>query len=180
MLDAPPPDAPVGADARPWGDPPEPAEAAPEALPAVLFRAGGVLFAVRAESVAGAHRERGKRPPAFDLGAEIDRPARRNLVLALRAGGAHVRLSVDEVLEVASLPLESIHALPRLAAQRQRGGYVLGLAVRGDDLAVLLDVDALARSASAAGLRPSETDRAGPERSGQSTNAAVESPAAAC
>jgi len=123
-------------------EPPE-----PDAVQALLFRAGGALFAVPAKAVDKAERGR-ERVAAFDLAAQMGGRARENLVLALRAGPKLVRIRVDEVLEVAMLPLAAIFALPRLAAERHRGGYVLGVALRGEELAMLLDVNALAALAA--------------------------------
>ena len=124
----------------------------------VLFRAGGVLFAVAAESVERAERRRSRHAAPLDLAPEMGRQTREGLSLALRAGASRVWLRADEVLEVTSLPLQAIYALPRLVAARQRGNYVLGLAVRGDELAVLLDVSALADAAgSLAQPRTSDT-----------------------
>jgi chemotaxis signal transduction protein len=58
-------------------------------------------------------------------------------------------LRVDDVLEVATLPLSDIYALPRLAAAQQRGAYVSGIGRRNGELVVLLDPVALARMAGA-------------------------------
>jgi len=113
-----------------------------EALEVVLFRAGGVLFAVPADGVEQAQR-RDAHLSALDLAAEMGRTARRDLILVLRCEGERARVRVDEVVEVAALPLAAIHPLPRLAAERHRGGYVFAVAERDDELAVMLDVRAL-------------------------------------
>lgn len=115
----------------------------PETLQVVFFRAGGMLFAIPAESVEQVQRTGGMRSPSVRLVADMGGRARDQLILVVRAGASRVWLGVDEVLEIAALPLEAIYALPRLVADRQRGGYVMGLAIRGDELAVLLDANAL-------------------------------------
>lgn len=119
-------------------------DAARDAVEVVLFRAGGVTFAVPCENVEQAQRQRTTAAAAFDLAAEMGQRAQRDLTLALRCGALRVRLRVDEVVEVARLPLTAIHALPRLAAQRHDGGYVTGVVVRETELVVLLDVQQIA------------------------------------
>jgi len=119
------------------------AEPPAETVEILFFRVGGVLFALPAQSVQQVERVGETIAPSVPAAAGSGRPAREQLVLAAAAGVSRVRLGVDEVLEVAALPLESIYALPRLVADRQRGGYVAGLAVRGDELAILLEADAL-------------------------------------
>ncbi|UCH34027.1 MAG: chemotaxis protein CheW [Armatimonadota bacterium] len=112
----------------------------------VFFRAGQVLFAVLAENVEQVQRSRGGHLPVVDLAAEIGREAQRDVVLVLRVGAARVRVRIDEALDVVAAPLENFHPLPRLAAAAQRGGYVEGIVVREDELAILLDARALART----------------------------------
>jgi len=114
-----------------------------EVLQIVLFRAGGGLFALAAENVEQAQRVPHARQATIDLAMETGCGRRGNLVLTVRAPTGRIFLLIDDVLEVASLPLEQIFAMPRLAADRHRGGYVSGVALRDDELAVLLDADAL-------------------------------------
>jgi chemotaxis signal transduction protein len=121
----------------------EMADPQPDALQVVLFRVAGTAFAVTADDVDQAQRSPGRHLPAFDLGAEIGYGASDTLVLALRTPHGRVRLLVDDVVEVTTLPLEQIYALPRLAAENHRGGYVSAVAMRGEELVVLLDADAL-------------------------------------
>jgi hypothetical protein len=116
-----------------------------DGLQVVFFRAGGALLAVCAAEVEQAQRECGEPGMMVDLAAEMGGAGERNLLLMIRADGERLGLRVDDVLEVATLPLCDIYALPRLAAARQRGGYVSGIGRRGDELAILLDATALAR-----------------------------------
>ena len=112
----------------------------------VLFRAGGVLFAVPAENAREAQRDRSGRRPALDLAGALGRGPAGRQILVVAAGRKRLCLRVDEVEEVTVLPLETIHRLPPPAANSQRGGYVVGVAVRGDELALMLDVGALVRA----------------------------------
>lgn len=115
----------------------------------VLFRAGGALFAVPAANVEQAKRGGDETELTVDFTAEMRIPGGGDLLLVILAGGARLGLRVDEVLEVATLPLSDIYALPRLAAAQQRGGYVSGIGRRNGELVVLLDPVALARMAGA-------------------------------
>lgn len=114
-----------------------------EVLQVVLFRAGGGLFAVTAEHVEQAQRVQRVRQVTVDLANETGCGCSGNLVLTVQTPTGRVFLLIDDVLEVASLPLDQIFAMPRLVADRHRGGYVSGVALRNDELAVLLDADAL-------------------------------------
>lgn len=129
-------------------------EPAPEALQVVLFRAGGVLFAVPASEVEQARRRDDDRAAGVDLAAALGGRTRDGggLMLIVRHQGNHLRLLADEVLKVAALPLAVIYPLPRLVAESQRGGYVSGVAICGDELALLLDPGALERETSAAAV----------------------------
>lgn len=140
------------------------AEQPAQTVEMVFFRAAGVLFAIPAESAEQVERRGGNRSPSVDLAAQMGRRARAQLILVARAGASQLRLQVDEVLELAAVPLDAIYALPRLVADRQRGGYVMGLATRGDELAVLLDAAALlgspgfqAQSGAAQSAQPEAT-----------------------
>lgn len=117
-----------------------------ETLDVVLFRAGGVLFAVPAENAREAQHDRSRRRPALDLAVALGRRPAGNQILVVTAGRRRLCLRVDEVEEVTALPLETIHRLPSAAADSHRGGYVVGVAERGDELALMLDVGALVRA----------------------------------
>jgi len=126
-----------------------PGETEQDGMQIVLFRAGGALFAVPAAEVEQAKRGGDETELTVDLTAEMRIPGGGDLLLVIIAGGARLGLRVDEVLEVATLPLSDIYALPRLAAVQQRGGYVTGIGRRNGELVVLLDPVALARMAGA-------------------------------
>jgi hypothetical protein len=130
------------ATAPPGGIPPS-TDAATDAVEVVVFRAGGVTFAAPCRHIGQVQRRRATAG-VFDLAAEMGGRAQADLVLALRGAAGGVRLQVDEVVEVARLPMSAIHALPRLAAERHDGGYVVGVVVRQGELAVLLDVEQIA------------------------------------
>jgi chemotaxis signal transduction protein len=128
---------------------PGPGETEQDGLQIVLFRAGGTLFAIPASDVEQARHGSDDIELTVDLAAEVHSGACGDLLLVIVTGGERLGLRVDEVLEVTTLPLTDIYALPRPAAKQQRGGYVSGVARCDDELAVLLDPDALARVAEA-------------------------------
>jgi chemotaxis signal transduction protein len=113
-----------------------------------------VLFAVPASEVEQARRRDDDRAAGVDLAAALGGRTRDGggLMLIVRHQGNHLRLLADEVLKVAALPLAVIYPLPRLVAESQRGGYVSGVAICGDELALLLDPGALERETSAAAV----------------------------
>ena len=128
---------------------PAPVETLQDGMQVVLFRAGGALFAVPAAEVEQAKRGGDETELTVDFTAEMRIPGGGDLLLVILTGGARLGLRVDEVLEVATLPLSDIYALPRLAATQQRGAYVSGIGRRNGELVVLLDPVALARMAGA-------------------------------
>lgn len=84
--------------------------------------------------------------PVIDLRARLYPelpPADRSLLLITETAGHAVALKVDEILRVLTIEVDSLLAAPEVVRQSERGSVLMGIAPYRDEVAMLLDVDAL-------------------------------------
>ncbi|HXI13178.1 MAG TPA: chemotaxis protein CheW [Thermoanaerobaculia bacterium] len=70
-------------------------------------------------------------------------PAERSLLVITETEGRPLALKVDEILRVLSVEVDSLLPAPELIRQSERGSVLIGIVPYGDEVAMLLDVDAL-------------------------------------
>jgi purine-binding chemotaxis protein CheW len=99
-----------------------------------------------AQFVEGVINLRGRINPGLSLREGValapSQPTKASRIVVCEAAGTRVGLIVDGVSEVLMVPAASIEPTPDVASATETG-YLLGIALTGDRLVILLDLDGL-------------------------------------